>query len=312
MLNKEELVDDIRIGFAIFQNYIRPGGSLNLTDINIHAEDFVSDVLNSLHGWRLSNTNKLTSNHKCIDLFDPALKLGIQVTSEGGSGKINKTIECLAKHGMDKHISELKVFSLIPRQGSYTVHKTCKGVAFAWRTDVLDFDSILREIININDLANLKQVHGIVTKSLPMVFASKRNKLEKICEQVRKSLTVFDREVMWALENQEDPVEMYRAIRQMRTSIQKLGALRIANEIARNNFTSARQILRDTELKVKDLYLYIHEAAIRLNSNQVLLFDDYNNTDYRDSIRLMMGIRHSLNKLIVEIEDELERIEMLL
>jgi len=40
MLERENLLEDIRKGLAVLQNYIRPGGTLNLTDTNVHSEDF--------------------------------------------------------------------------------------------------------------------------------------------------------------------------------------------------------------------------------------------------------------------------------
>ena len=255
MLQQKELIDDIRLAFATLQAYIRPGGPLNLTDINVRAEDFVAGLLNSLNGYNLSNTNAKTSNYQCIDLIDPANKLGVQVTSEGGAGKLNGTIDCLSKHYMAKHIDKLKVFSLIPRQTSYAVKSTCPGVVFTWQSDVLDFDGTLRAITNISDLAHLQRIHKFVTTSLPTVFATRRAKIETSCTQLRENLTVFDREVMWALESQEDPVLMCRAIRQMRISLQTSGASRIANDIASKNFASARKVLSDTESEVKAKYL---------------------------------------------------------
>jgi hypothetical protein len=127
-------------------------------------------LLTSVNDWNLSNTNAKTTNHQCIDLIDTDNKLGVQVTSECGAGKLNDTINCLSKHGMTMHIDKLKVFSLIPGQTSYAVKSTCPGVAFAWEADVLDFDGILRTITNISDLAHLQRIHNFETKSLPTVF----------------------------------------------------------------------------------------------------------------------------------------------
>jgi hypothetical protein len=149
------------------------------------------------------------------------------------------------------HIDKLKVFSLIPGQTSYAVKSTCPGVAFAWEADVLDFDGILRTITNISDLAHLQRIHNFETKSLPTVFATRRAILEASCSQLRENLIVLDREVMWVLECQEDPVLMCRAIRQMRISLQTSGASKIANEIASKTFLAARKVLSVTEMEVK-------------------------------------------------------------
>src|SRR5215213_1783258 len=85
MLQRETMFDDIRKGLAVYQNYVRPGGTLNLTDTNVHAEDFVAGLLNAIQGWSLVSTNQVTANYPCLDLIDERLGLGVQVTAEEGS-----------------------------------------------------------------------------------------------------------------------------------------------------------------------------------------------------------------------------------
>ena len=85
MLQRETLIAGIRKGLAVLQYFIGPGGTLNLTDSNVHAEDFVAGLLNSINGWSLVSTNKVTANYPCIDLIDVSLGLGVQVTAEGSS-----------------------------------------------------------------------------------------------------------------------------------------------------------------------------------------------------------------------------------
>ena len=38
MLQREIMIADIRKGLAVYQDYVRSGGPLNLTDTNVHAE----------------------------------------------------------------------------------------------------------------------------------------------------------------------------------------------------------------------------------------------------------------------------------
>src|SRR5438093_1362994 len=113
---------------------------MNLTDTNVHAEDFVAGLLNALHGWSLVNTNKETANYPCIDLIDETRGLGVQVTAEKGSAKLTETIECLERHKLAGKVRYLKVFSLIAKQERYTVNASCPGIEFDWLNDVLDFD----------------------------------------------------------------------------------------------------------------------------------------------------------------------------
>jgi hypothetical protein len=50
MLLRQTSIDEIRLGLAVLQGYVGPGGPLNLTNINIHAEDSVGGVVNLLNG----------------------------------------------------------------------------------------------------------------------------------------------------------------------------------------------------------------------------------------------------------------------
>ena len=57
MLAKKELIEEIRLGFSFVQSYVRPGGKLNLTDINVLAEDLAGDILNAACDWHLDVTS---------------------------------------------------------------------------------------------------------------------------------------------------------------------------------------------------------------------------------------------------------------
>ena len=170
MLQRQTMIDDIRQGLAVYQNYVLPGGTLNLTDTNVHAEDFVAGLLNSIYGWSLVSTNQSTANYPCIDLIDETLALGVQVTSEAGSAKLTKTLECAKTHDLAKNVKHLKVFLLIPKQEKYSVHAECPGIAFDWEHDVLDFRDALQSAQAISYLPQLQRVHQHVVQSLPSIF----------------------------------------------------------------------------------------------------------------------------------------------
>jgi tetratricopeptide (TPR) repeat protein len=177
MLHRETMTDDIRNGLAVYQGYVRSGGNLNLTDTNVHAEDFIAGLLNSIHGWRLDRTNQETANYPCIDLIDEQLGLGVQVTAEKGSAKLTKTVECVKSHKLAERVKHLKVFLLIPKQERYTVNATCPGIEFEWRNDVLDFDDVVKSAQSISDLHHLHRVHQYVVNSLPSIFPEYREDL---------------------------------------------------------------------------------------------------------------------------------------
>src|SRR5258708_8117544 len=114
----------IRKGMAVLKNYIGPSGTLNHTDTNVHAEDFVAGLLNAIHGWSLVSTNKERANYPCIDLIDEVRGLGVQVTSEAGSAKLTKTVECLKRHGPARKICRQKGFSCVSEQENTNAKST--------------------------------------------------------------------------------------------------------------------------------------------------------------------------------------------
>jgi len=175
MLQRQTMIDDIRQGLAVYKSYVQQGGTLNLTDTNVHAEDFVAGLLNSIHGWSLVSTNQVTANYPCIDLIDETLALGVQVTSEAGSAKLTKTLECAKTQKLAEKVKHLKVFLLIPKQKKYSVHADCPGIAFDWNRDVLDFEDALQSIQAINCLLQLQRVHQHVVQSLPSIFPQHRH-----------------------------------------------------------------------------------------------------------------------------------------
>ena len=191
MLEREYLLEDIRKGLAVLQNYVQPGGKLNLTDTNVHAEHFVAGLLNAIYGWSLVSTNQESANYPCIDLIDEGRGLGVQVTSERGSAKLTETLECLKKHGLSATIRQLIVFSLIAKQDRYTVNVGCPGIAFDWRKDVLDFNDAIHAAIGIADLRQLHQVHLHVVDAMPSVFPERHAHIPPV------HVPVTDRAIAW-------------------------------------------------------------------------------------------------------------------
>ncbi|MCY7334243.1 MAG: SMEK domain-containing protein [Pseudanabaena sp. CAN_BIN31] len=305
MLAIKDFREDVRLGLTIFQEYVRPGGSLNLTDINIHAEDFVSDILNVIHSWSLINTNKTTSNYPCIDLLEKTQRIGIQVTSEKGANKINKTIECLDKNGVSELIDNLKVFSLIPKQGSYSITKKCANVSFNWQSDVLDCESLICQINKVTDLNQLQKIHKVVTSAMPKIFAIRHDTIRELRARLEADLSIFDRQVMDAPFQFEDPLLMYKSICQMRIALQKNASSTIRHEVAARIFKEVKKILIKMEYGVRERFPYIHDAAISDST-----YIDYKNGDFGEAIILMMGIRSDLNPLLDELQHELEKLDV--
>jgi tetratricopeptide (TPR) repeat protein len=168
VLDKEKLIQDIRAGLAYLEAYVSSSNSLNLTDTNIHSEDFVGGLLNILYDWNLVNANQYTGNFPCIDLIDSTLGIGIQVTSQTGSGKVNKTLQCLTDHSFSNQISSLWLFTLKRKQTKYTVNVSCPDIEFNWQHHIIDFNSISEKAYRTQDIARLTKLHEYIVTSIPI------------------------------------------------------------------------------------------------------------------------------------------------
>lgn len=173
MLDKERLIRDIRKAFATLSTYLQMGGKLNHTDSHVQSESFVQDLLNAVYGWQLVSTNQVVANYKCIDLIDTSQKLGMQVSSDNSSAKINETLTCMATHDLAGTITALKAFVLGKKQGQYTIKTPCPGVSFEWEKDVLDFDDLLKAANNLPD-PQIRVVHCCVVAAMPDIFPEHR------------------------------------------------------------------------------------------------------------------------------------------
>ncbi|OWK42394.1 hypothetical protein FRUB_04472 [Fimbriiglobus ruber] len=127
-------------------------------------------MLNQVYGWNVTSTNKEKANYPCIDLIDAGRKLGIQVTAERDSDKVNDTLACLEKNKMADRVARLKVLLLVPKQKKYTINAPCPGVSFAWETDVMDFDDVIAAAQAITDLQRIGRVQQCVVNAMPSIF----------------------------------------------------------------------------------------------------------------------------------------------
>lgn len=129
-----------------------------------------TSVPRSRVGWAVTSTNKEKANYPCIDLIDAGRKLGIQVTAEKDSDKVNDTLTCLDTNKMSNRVAHLKVLLIVPKQKKYTINVTCPGVHFDWETDIMDFDDVLVAAQAITDLQHLSRVQKCVVNAMPTIY----------------------------------------------------------------------------------------------------------------------------------------------
>jgi hypothetical protein len=94
MNRRKNNIDKVNDAFAILAHKVSLSNSLNLQDINIHAENFFRDVLNYIFKDRkFKNLNYEYLNSEAIDLGDTINDMSFQISSDSSLRKVNETIE---------------------------------------------------------------------------------------------------------------------------------------------------------------------------------------------------------------------------
>lgn len=134
--------------------------SLNLTDINVYAENFYRDLFKLL-GYEFDNTNFYSNNYAHIDLIDTKNKIAIQVTSQNDNVKIKDSVNGFYKEPKYKDY-KLKILLIAKEAKDY---KTKFGNNFNHKDDVLDVKKLLKLIEN-RELDNLKEIADFLDKQI--------------------------------------------------------------------------------------------------------------------------------------------------
>jgi hypothetical protein len=127
--------------------------SLNLTDINIFAENFYRDLFN-LIGFKFNNTNFESNNFAHIDLIDTVNKQAIQITSQNDNKKIKEAIDgFFAKPENQDYKLQILLISKNAKD-----YKTKFGKVFNHKEDVLDIKRLLAIINDIKEINTIKNI----------------------------------------------------------------------------------------------------------------------------------------------------------
>lgn len=161
MDNRQTNITVIGRRLAYLSAEVKIFNTLNLTDINVYAENFYRDFFNLL-GYKFDNTNFYANNYAHIDLIDTKNKLAIQVTSQNDNVKIQESIDgFFAKTEYKEY--KLKILLISKEAKSY---RTKFGKNFNHKEDVLDINRILAIINDIKDIDKIKEIADFLDKNI--------------------------------------------------------------------------------------------------------------------------------------------------
>lgn len=108
-INRADLLKTITHYLTYLRMSVEHSSSLNLQDMNVHAENFFRDFLNLALGFDLKNINIIEKNARAIDLGDADARVAIQVTSTSDLAKIKHTYKGFLTGKLDEHYDRLVV-----------------------------------------------------------------------------------------------------------------------------------------------------------------------------------------------------------
>lgn len=165
-----------RISFLLnaFIGTVKTMGTLNLHDLNIHAEDFFRDFYNSLFGYHLQNANAQRANEPGIDLVDTTSKIVVQVSSTATKSKIN---ESFRKADATKYRGFRFTFIFLTNDASTLRSKQYEVPAeysFTPETDIHDVITMVAAVKD-TDIDTKKAICDLVEKHFGKLVKAKKN-----------------------------------------------------------------------------------------------------------------------------------------
>lgn len=153
MDNRQTYISIITKRITYLQKEVENFNSLNLTDINVFAENFYRGLFN-LIGFKFTNTNFESNNFAHIDLIDNINKQAIQVISQNDNAKIKEAIDGFFAKPENKNY-KLQILLISKDAKKY---RTKFGNNFNHKEDVLDIKRLLSIINDINEIETIKNI----------------------------------------------------------------------------------------------------------------------------------------------------------
>jgi len=202
-MNRAMLISGINHYLTHLRMSVSQLNSLNLQDINIHAETFFRDFLNLLLGYDLKNINIIEKNARAVDLADESERIAIQVTSTPDLAKIKHTHRGFVDGGLGSKYDRLVVL-IIGEKLRYreSTLESNAGFSMSLVEDVWDVGELLRKIADL-PLDKLKRCFDLLREELHIAVPRESNEVHTLM-RVIEVLSAADGDLS-AGENREDP-----------------------------------------------------------------------------------------------------------
>lgn len=121
---------------------------INLNDLPVFVESFFKEVLNIVFEWNLRNLNAGKINFPGLDLGDAKAGLGIQITAQRTSQKVNETLKKVTDEALGQY-PDVRVLIVGAKQGSYTIDAELAKRANFDDTKIMDVNDICKASMDL-------------------------------------------------------------------------------------------------------------------------------------------------------------------
>lgn len=193
-------VRKIELALAIIVTRVKMSNKLNLTDINIVAEDFFKTLFNLIYGYDLKNANTVKQNESAIDLYFAKEKIAYQITSQNKANKISKTVNDFISSKKYNSYTTFVIFSIsidnkcnsnsLGRLSEFNVNGLYINVSDLERQILTELDTDKLELIA--DYLEYETTPGATKKPAIKIKVDEKLKSLHIVDQLETVLGYFD------------------------------------------------------------------------------------------------------------------------
>jgi len=187
-MERQKLFDEIESRLSWLATRIELRGSLNLLNLNLHAEDFYIHFLNGVYDLHLENLNDVEKNIPGLDLVDKQKKIVFQVSSTATRQKIESS---LSKNLSNYRGYSFKFISISKKVSGLSQLKiqNPSGLHFDPKTDTFDLRKILTDIKGC-DIEKIIALHSLICQELH--YEVDRQKVESNLASIIEILAQVD------------------------------------------------------------------------------------------------------------------------
>ena len=164
-MNRQDYIKSVISSLAWLSNQVEVANRLNLTDINIHSENFYRDLLNLAFGYSLVNINIIDPNSAAIDLGDESNKFAFQVTSTSTLSKTRHTVAKFIEKGLHEKYDRLVILNIKAKTAHTAPTVGNDTYSLNTKDDIWDVGNLAAMINNL-ELSKIQEISNFLNQQL--------------------------------------------------------------------------------------------------------------------------------------------------